>query len=146
MGVEIERKFLVHADRLPALPPPDELTQGYLSVEPVVRVRLRLSPQKHESAELTIKGGGLVSRAEFNYAIPPDDARSLLELCAGRRLWKQRHALGRWEVDHFPDLRLWLAEIELASEDEPFDRPAWLGEEVSHDPSYSNAQLAARSP
>ncbi|GAC1347625.1 MAG: CYTH domain-containing protein [Myxococcales bacterium] len=147
MGVEIERKFLVRADLLPALPAPLELTQGYLSTAPAVRVRLAVAPDGTRSGELTIKGPGLVSRAEFNYPLPPPDADELLGLC-GRSLRKRRHRLGRWEIDLFPDHPgpgggvLWLAEIELKAENEPFDRPPWLGPEVTHDPSYANAALA----
>ncbi len=143
MGVEIERKFLVHERLLPALPAPEELHQGYLSVEPVVRVRLVSPAEGAPHGKLTIKGAGLLSRAEFEYEIPAADALQLLGLC-GRSLRKQRYRLGRWEVDHFAGLMLWLAEIELASEDEPFERPPWLGEEVTQDPSYSNSRLAAR--
>ena len=57
-----------------------------------------------------------------------------------------RRRLGRWELDHFPRRDLWLAEIELASEDEPFDRPPWLGDEVTHDPAYGNSRLATARP
>jgi CYTH domain-containing protein len=140
MGIEIERKFLVRAELLPELPPPLELRQGYLSTDPVVRVRL-VASRDGESAELTIKGAGLLSRAEFNYAIPPADGRQLLALCP-RKLAKRRHTLDRWVIDHFPDRGLWLAEIELATEEEPFDRPRWLGQEVTQDPRYTNASLA----
>ena len=141
MGLEIERKFLVRADRLPKLPAPDELVQGYLSVTPTVRVRVRTAPSGERSAQLTIKGKGLRSRAEFEYAIPPADADALLALCE-RSLTKRRYLLGRWEIDELTDRELWLAEIELESETEAFERPGWLGEEVSDDPAYSNARLA----
>jgi adenylate cyclase len=141
MPTEIERKFLVREGLLPALPPPSRLTQGYLSVEPVVRVRLSTRPTGEEIGALTIKGSGLLSRAEFEYEIPPADARQLLDLCS-RKLSKARHVLGRWEIDHFEGRELWLAEIELSSETEPFDAPPWLGAEVTQDPSYSNANLA----
>lgn len=144
MSTEIERKFLVHERLLPALPAPDSIEQGYLSSKPTVRVRLRTAPDGTRSGFLTIKGPGLLTRAEFEYAIPPEDAVLLLALCA-KRLSKQRHLLGRWELDWFPGLKLWLAEIELVREDEPFERPAWLAEEVSLDPSYGNASLATRS-
>jgi CYTH domain-containing protein len=142
MGTEIERKFLVHADRLPALPPPDELVQGYLSVEPAVRVRLVAPAAGEPRAFLTIKGEGLLTRAEFEYPIPPADARALLRLC-GRSLQKKRYRIGRWEIDHFTDRGLWLAEIELAREDEPFERPAFVGPEVTGDAAYANVRLAA---
>ncbi|MCA1826787.1 MAG: CYTH domain-containing protein [Myxococcales bacterium] len=142
MPTEIERKFLVKKELLPKeLPPGDELEQGYLSTDPTVRVRLVATPDGTRHAELTIKGKGLVSRAEFNYPIPAADAEALLHLC-GRRLRKIRRKLGRWDLDHFRARDLWLAEIELKSEDEPFDRPAWLGDEVTTDPAYSNSRLA----
>lgn len=141
MGQEIERKFLVLNDLLPELPQGDELEQGYLATEPTVRVRLVARPDGSRHAELTIKGKGLLTRAEFNYPIPAGDAEALLRLC-GRSLRKVRRRLGRWELDHFKDRELWLAEIELTREDEPFDRPPWLGEEVTEDPAYSNSRLA----
>ena len=142
MAVEIERKFLVQRDLLPQpLPEGDELEQGYLSVEPIVRVRLVTSHEGVRHAELTIKGKGLLTRTEFNYPIPHDDAETLLGLCA-RALRKVRRRVGRFELDHFRERDLWLAEIELRDEQEGFERPAWLGEEVTHDPEYSNSRLA----
>jgi len=142
MATEIERKFLVRKDLLPKeLPPGDELEQGYLSTDPTVRVRLVATPDGTRHAELTIKGKGMLSRAEFNYPIPPADAEALLRLC-GRSLRKVRRKLGRWDLDHFRARDLWLAEIELTSEDERFDRPPWLGNEVTEDPAYSNTCLA----
>lgn len=147
MPVEIERKFLVKRDLLPPhLPEPDELEQGYLSTEPAVRVRLVSRPDGTRHAELTIKGKGLLSRAEFNYPIPSQDAEALLHLC-GVGIRKRRRELGRFVLDHFRDRDLWLAEIELLDEAEPFDRPPWLGEEVTQDASYSNVRLATpRTP
>ena len=72
MGTEIERKFLVRKELLPKeLPPGDELEQGYLSTDPTVRVRLVATPDGTRHAELTIKGKGMLQRAEFNYPIPP---------------------------------------------------------------------------
>src|SRR5215813_7144260 len=142
MPTEIERKFLVNPEMLPKdLPPGDELEQGYLSTDPTVRVRLVATPDGTRHAELTIKGKGLVSRPEFNYPIPPADAEALLRLCS-RSLRKVRRKLGRWDLDHFRARELWLAEIELTSEGERFDRPAWLGAEVTTDPGYANSRLA----
>src|SRR5438045_5120848 len=142
MGTEIERKFLVKQDALPKdLPAADELEQGYLSTDPTVRVRLVARPDGTRHAELTIKGKGFLTRAEFNYPIPSADAEALLKLCS-RGLRKLRRKLGRWELDHFRDRDLWLAEIELESEGERFDRPPWLGEEVTEDPAYANSRLA----
>lgn len=141
MSTEIERKFLVHKELLPGLPDPDELEQGYLSTDPTVRVRLVARPDGTRHAELTIKGKGLLTRAEFNYPIPAADAEALLLLCS-RTLRKRRRRLGRFDLDHFHQRDLWLAEIELRSEGERFDRPPWLGEEVTADPAYSNSRLA----
>jgi CYTH domain-containing protein len=146
MGTEIERKFLVRKERLPELPQGDELEQGYLSTEPTVRVRLVARPDGTRHAELTVKGKGLLTRAEFNYPIPPADAEALLRLCS-RTLRKVRRKLGRWDLDYFRERDLWLAEIELSREDESFERPPWLAAEVTEDATYSNSRLAtARSP
>src|SRR5512140_82411 len=146
MPTEIERKFLVKKDLLPKdLPDGNELEQGYLATDPTVRVRLVATPDGTRHAELTIKGKGLLTRAEFNYPIPPADAEALLRLC-GRSLRKVRRKLGRWDLDHFRSRDLWLAEIELEREDEPFDRPGWLGAEVTQDENYSNARLATPRP
>ena len=142
MGTEIERKFLVRTERLPKdLPEGNELEQGYLSVDPTVRVRLVTGPEGTRHAELTIKGKGLMSRAEFNYPIPNEDAEALLGICA-RSLRKVRRRIGRFELDHFRERDLWLAEIELADERERFQRPPWLGDEVTNDPEYANSRLA----
>lgn len=142
MPREIERKFLVHKDALPQpLPQGDELEQGYLSVDPAVRVRLVARPDGTRHAELTIKGKGLLSRDEFEYPIPAADAEALLHLCS-RSLRKVRRSFGRFVVDHFKTRDLWLAEIELQNESEPFEKPLWLGQEVTEDPSYSNTRLA----
>jgi adenylate cyclase len=142
MATEIERKFLVRTERLPKdLPEGNELEQGYLSVDPTVRVRLVTGPEGTRHAELTIKGKGLMSRAEFNYPIPDEDAEALLGMCA-RSLRKVRRRIGRFELDHFRDRDLWLAEIELADERERFQRPPWLGDEVTNDPEYANSRLA----
>src|SRR5258708_19076308 len=142
MGVGSEGKFLVKQDALRKdLPAGDELEQGYLSTDPTVRVRLVSGPDGTRHAELTIKGKGMLTRAEFNYPIPVEDAEALLRLCR-TALRKRRRKLGRFELDHFRDRDLWLAEIELRGERERFDRPPWLGEEVTEDPNYSNSRLA----
>lgn len=143
MGVEIERKFLVHRDQLPRdLPAGDAIEQGYLANTPTVRVRVRTAPDGTRRGELTIKGKGKLTRAEYNYEIPADDGAELLELSA-TSLRKTRRVLGRWELDFFPELDLWLAEIELEREDEPFEKPAWVAAEVTLDPAYSNSRLAS---
>lgn len=144
MASEIERKFLVD----PAWRPTDGGTyfkQGYLSSakERVVRVRLA-----GDTAKLTIKGITTgVTRAEFEYSIPVADAESLLGICEQPIIEKRRHLVEHaghtFEVDVFlgANAGLVIAELELASEDEAFTRPAWLGEEVSDDPRYYNNNL-----
>lgn len=149
MGVEIERKFLLCSDawRRDA----DEGTlfhQGYLSTTPERVVRIR---QMGERAVLTIKGKGSgIARPEFEYEIPLVDAQVMLhQLCLQPTIEKQRHLLraGRhtWEIDVFAgeNLGLVVAEIELSSASEAFERPPWLGEEVTHDSRYLNSNLIA---
>ena len=87
------------------------------------------------------------TRSEFEYEIPPGDADELLSMCASK-LTKIRYRLkvGEhvWEIDEFTGAHtgLWLAEIELDHEDAAFERPQWLGREVSEDPHYANSALA----
>lgn len=170
MPLEIERKFLIQPSRLPMglFQRWEKLSQGYLSREPVVRVRWVELPEpaqkpseaashaspapnnSHSRGYLTIKGPGTLVRSEFEYEIPADEAKALLELCA-HRLEKTRYFLpvGRhvWEVDRFHGRLegLWVAEIELSDVDEDFERPEWVGAEVTGDVRYSNSQLAAAS-
>ncbi len=145
--VEIERKFLVS----PSWRPRDigiSLRQGYLNSakERVVRIRLT-----DDAAKLTIKGQTTgVTRAEFEYDIPRRDAAYMLEnLCERPLIEKRRHVEAHgthtWEIDVFEGANagLVIAEIELASEDEPFERPPWLGAEVSGDSRYYNNSLLA---
>lgn len=149
MGVEIERKFLVDAAKVPpeARAGGSRFAQGYLSREPTVRVRLAEREGEAARAWLTVKGPGSLTRAEFEYEIPEADARAMLALC-GAVLSKTRHrvTVGAhvWDLDEFhaPFPDLWLAEVELSHPDEPFTRPAWLGAEVTDDPQYSNAAIA----
>jgi adenylate cyclase len=149
MGTEIERKFLVCSDAWRAeAGPGTRLRQGYLHTgTPVVRIR-----QAGAMAFLTIKGPGLLARAEYEYPIPVEDAAAMLaSLCLPSIIDKTRYRLIHdglsWEVDEFAGHLdgLVLAEIELASPDQPFTRPAWLGPEVTDDLRYQNAALA-RAP
>jgi CYTH domain-containing protein len=145
MGIEIERKFLVVGDAwraTPAVP----YAQGYLNRDKQRTVRVRVV---RDEAWLTIKGVSVgATRAEFEYPIPLADARQLLALCDGPVIRKTRrvveHAGARWEIDEFEgdNAGLVVAEIELPSEDASFERPGWLGAEVTHDPRYFNSSLA----
>ncbi len=147
MAAEIERKFLVD----PAWQPSDAGTyfkQGYLNSakERVVRVRVAGT-----TAKLTIKGQTVgVTRAEFEYDIPLADGHALLEICEQPVIEKRRHLVPygdhTYEVDVFlgANAGLVVAELELASEDEEFERPPWLGREVSDDKRYYNNNLILR--
>jgi len=122
------------------------MTQGYLSSDPDRCVRVRLAG---ELAWLTVKGCTQgITRAEFEYPIPPEEARLLLEMCLPSVIDKTRHriAFGEhiWEVDVFHGANdgLVIAEVELADEHETIEPPPWLGEEVSADARYYNASLA----
>ena len=149
MGVEIERKFLVTGEGWRAGADAGvAIAQGYLSSEPRLSVRVRL---KGERGFLTVKGAATgCTRSEYEYEIPSADAAEMLRtLCLPEQIQKTRYhvPVGRhtWEVDvfHGANAPLVLAELELASADEAYDRPAWLGAEVTDDPRYLNAQLAA---
>ncbi|MCC5865031.1 MAG: CYTH domain-containing protein [Wenzhouxiangella sp.] len=148
MGTEIERKFRVTGHQYRDLAVGTRYRQAYLSTdkERVVRVRV-----VDDQAWLTIKGKTRgVSRAEFEYEIPVTDAVDMLEnLCQQPIIDKTRYRLPLaehvWEIDEFHGVNngLIVAEIELSSEDESFEKPDWLGEEVSGDPRYFNANLIA---
>jgi adenylate cyclase len=146
MGIEIERKFLIRDLSVLATASGTRISQGYLSLDPDRTVRVRLA---EDAAWLTIKGRGKgLSRAEFEYEIPIDEARQLLELCLGSVVDKTRHKISHaghlWEVDvfHGDNAGLVVAEVELVSEEEAVELPPWIGAEVSDDPRYFNAQLA----
>ena len=145
MRQEIERKFLVSPDWKPT----DKglaIAQGYLATEKSSTVRVRLYGDK---GYLTIKGKTEgISRAEYEYEIPVDDAKELLKLCKEPPIEKTRYLENynghTFEVDvfHGKNAPLVLAEVELASPEENFSSPPWLGEEVSADERYFNAYLA----
>ena len=147
MPQEIERKFLVTGEYKPQAYAHSRIVQGYISSVRGRTVRVRI---RGEEGFLTIKGAsdekGL-SRYEFEQKIPPADAEELLKLCEPGIIDKVRNLVpvGKhtWEVDvfHGDNEGLILAEIDLASEDEPFERPDWVGHEVSGDRRYYNSML-----
>jgi adenylate cyclase len=149
MGSEIERKFLVSGTAWKQAGPGERIRQGYLALDPACTVRVRAAGER---GSLAIKGPTTgITRLEFEYSIPLADAQRLLdELCHQPLIDKTRYALEvgghRWEVDEFhgANAGLVVAEIELQHEDEEFERPDWLGEEVSHDPRYYNAGLVRK--
>lgn len=148
MAWEIERKFLVQSDRWR-----DDAdvgityAQGYLSTHPERSVRVRIAGDR---GYLTIKGKSEgLRRREFNYAIPVDEAWDLLEyLCPPPLIEKTRYRLPLgdvvWEIDEFAgdNEGLIIAEVELNHPEQTLSLPDWLGEEVTHDPRYYNAQLS----
>jgi CYTH domain-containing protein len=141
MPYEIERKFLVLPDRLPVLPQGVMIQQGYLLVgDPSVRVR-HLFDGSTKKGTITVKSGKGISREEFEYEIPERAAWDILKRCSPK-ITKLRRRIGRWDVDFFLDLNVWLAEIELASEDESIEIPDWAGEEVTGDPRFLNMNMA----
>ncbi len=149
---EIERKFLVDESKLPHLPEPKRLKQGYLSFGPSVRVRLEEGPQGSKGY-LTIKGSGMVGRDEFEYDIPAEEAGQLLKLAKASIVSKNRYELPvpgapelKWELDIFEgdNAGLIVAELEMPDYDYKFERPVWLGEDVTEDGRYKNSALAQK--
>lgn len=156
MGIEIERKFLVTGDAWRAeAQRRQRMAQGYLNDHAAVEagtqktsVRVRIAG---EQAALNLKSREAgPSRQEFDYAIPVADAEALLALCVGGVIDKTRHYVEHgahlWEVDEFhgANAGLVVAEIELSSVDEVFEKPSWLGAEVTEHTRYYNLALAAR--
>jgi len=146
MAKEIERKYLINSAIWVPQNEGTHFKQGYLNAQKERVVRVRIEGTR---AKLTIKGLTTgVTRAEFEYLIPAEDAAILLDnLCEQPLIDKHRHKEihgGKtWEIDvfHGDNEGLVVAEIELASEDEKIEFPAWIGAEVSSDPRYFNSNL-----
>jgi len=146
MAQEIERKFLVVGDGWKATAKRVHFRQGYLSIDPERTVRIRMAGER---AYVTIKGLSVgISRLEFEYEIPLEDAVEMLEtLSLEPVIDKHRSTIEfeglQWEVDEFHGANegLVVAEVELTSADEAINLPLWVGEEVSGDPRYFNANL-----
>lgn len=152
MGVEIERKFLLKdksvlssADRV------EVIKQGYLKKSTPLGVRIRTLGDK---GFITIKGpkdSSSLSRLEYEYEIPIQDALELIALSGEQIVEKQRHYIQHegkvWEVDVFEGANegLLLAEVELPDEDTRVAIPDWIGEEVTDDEHYYNSYLAQHS-
>ena len=153
MAIEIERKFLLKNSDWRQDAIGQKYIQGYINNEPGRTVRVRIT---EEAAYLTIKGkanevdGQLgTAKLEFEYIIPESDAKEILEeLCRKPIIAKKRYRIHYrgfvWEVDEFEgeNKGLILAEIELEYEDQPFDLPPWIGNEVTTDKRYYNARLS----
>ena len=145
MGWEIERKFLVNGDSYKKSPF-KHITQGYLGQDKNCTIRVRIIDNQ---GFLTVKGKNAgIKRSEFEYAIPQSEAVELLQLSLYRPIEKIRYLHNfkkhLFEVDVFQgeNKGLILCEVELENEFEQFERPDFLGEEVSHDPRYYNSNLS----
>lgn len=151
MSLEIERKFLVKGDYRTFSHQHVEIAQGYLSSVPERSVRVRI---KGEKGFLTVKGMGSddgVSRFEWEKEISLTDARDLLQLCEAGKIEKTRYLVEVenhiFEVDEFSgdNAGLVVAEVELSAVDEQFEKPNWLGKEVTGVEKYYNSALS-RNP
>jgi CYTH domain-containing protein len=148
MGIEIERKFLVDKDEW-SKSVKDKghfFRQGYMLTDPAKTIRVRLTENE---GFITIKGLSVkASRSEYEYAIPKQDAKELLDNFCTSTISKLRYFVTYqdhlWEVDEFLDDNegLIIAEIELSSEDEIFERPEWIEREVTQEEKYYNSNLS----
>lgn len=150
MGIEIERKFLVNKEKWAQVKKEKQslYRQGYIVSDPGKTIRVRLTDI---AAFLTIKGLGIgISRAEFEYSIPLDEAQQLLDGFCDSVVSKIRYFITHdnklWEVDEFlgDNEGLMVAEIELDEENESFSLPDWVGREVTSEKKYSNSNLAKK--
>lgn len=149
MNIEIERKFLVDASLWKPGDEGTKMVQAYLAAE-ACTVRVRIAGDK---SYITIKSHAKgISRQEYEYEIPVADAREMIKLSPWNPVEKTRYVqiVGgkKWEIDVFEGANagLIVAEIELESEDEEFELPAWVRAEVSRDRGYSNLALAKNHP
>jgi CYTH domain-containing protein len=146
MAVEIEKKFLVDTIPHSLLVRGTRMIQGYMITRKEITVRVRLAG---DNAWLTIKGKTVnAARKEYEYPVPVDDARQMLDLfCEKPCIEKTRYSIDyngfEWVVDQFSGANsgLIVAEIELDDIDQHFEKPDWIGQEVTHDPRYYNSNL-----
>ena len=145
MAIEIERKFLVTSNEWQSLAGV-KFSQGYLNRDKNRTVRVRIAGNQ---GFLTIKGASIgATRSEFEYEIPLADAQSLLDMCERPIIQKVRRIYEyqgfKWEIDEFEgeNAGLIVAEIELSDENQAFEKPSWVGEEVTYDARYFNSNLA----
>ena len=145
--MEIERKFLIKESEWNLLekPTPTPIAQAYLSTDKICTIRVRIKGTK---GFFTVKGETKgITRSEYEYEIPVDEARKMMDEFCTKVLSKDRYCIDfeghTWEVDVFHGklAPLIIAEIELDSEDEKFVIPEWVGKEVSDDASYYNSVL-----
>jgi adenylate cyclase len=147
MAIETERKFLVKGSFKHLASKKIAIKQYYLSVNPERTIRIRITDQL---AVLTVKSGvfkGSFSRGEWEFEIPHNDAVEMIGISVPGMIEKTRYliplGIHTFEVDEFHGKNegLVIAEIELQSESDEFERPEWLGEEVTGNPEYYNSNL-----
>ena len=147
MATETERKFLVKGEFINLAVKKINIIQRYLSIDSYKTIRLRITG---DDAFITIKGrpsGNSISRNEWEFRIPLKDANEMMKICLPGMIEKTRYIIPsgahKFEVDvfHGKNEGLIIAEIELSDENEEFDKPSWLGEEVTGRPEYYNANL-----
>jgi CYTH domain-containing protein len=147
MPTEIERKFLVKSEEWRTLGTGTIYRQGYIATKKGTTVRVRLAGNQ---GYITIKGPSKgISRAEYEYSIPAEDAQEMLDnLCEPPLIEKTRYKIEIagliWEVDEFAGKNqgLIVAEVELTDANQTIEMPDWIGQEVSDDARYYNANLA----
>ena len=148
MPTEIERKFLVDHQKWEGLIKPTGklYKQGYILSDEKRTVRIRVT---NDAAYITLKGALTgISRSEYEYTIPLNEGSEILDNFATSLIQKTRYNIEyaghTWEVDVFTgdNSGLIIAEIELQNEDEQFEKPEWVGPEVSHDNRYANSSLS----
>lgn len=147
MAQEIERKFLINGEFKSISYSNSRIVQGYICSMPGRTVRVRI---RDEKGFLTIKGAtneSGTSRYEWEKEIPLEEARELIQLCPEGVIDKTRYLVKNgkhiWEIDEFygDNEGLLMAEIELGEENELFDKPSFIGEEVTGDPRFYNSHL-----
>ena len=147
MNYEIERKFLVKGEYKSQAFTHWRIVQGYLSSVPKRVVRIRIKGDfAYITVKSTVSGNGL-TRYEWEKEISVSDAEDMLKFCEKEIIEKTRYLVKVgahvFEVDEFygSNKGLLVAEVELQSEDEEFEKPEWLGKEVTHDVRYYNSML-----
>lgn len=147
MAKETERKFLVKSEFRHLAVREIRIIQTYLSIDPQKTIRIRIADEK---AFLTVKSRpqkNTITRNEWEVEIPLIDAREMMSICLPGRIVKTRFlvpsGIHTFEIDVFHEKNegLIVAEIELNSDDESFDKPDWLGDEVTGESQYYNANL-----
>lgn len=149
MALEIERKFLITSEEYKTITQPLPYVQGYIVIteEKIVRIRT-VGNKGFITVKLRVND---ITRKEYEYEIPYTDAVEMLEETSllgkvEKYRYRIEHQGFLWEVDEFigSNQGLVIAEIELTSEDQMFNKPSWIGEEVTQDPRYLNARLALK--